>query len=243
MQLPSSADAYQFNTTQWSMVLSAGGPTNDSSTNALGVLCERYYFPVYAYVRNRGYSREDTEDLTQAFFQRLLEKSILAHADPDRGRFRCFLLTAVKNFLHSDYRKQTAQKRGGELTFLSLDYNEAAEQFADLSCDALEPDQLFDREWARTLIDTVISKVRESCNDSQKKALFDALQSHLWSDSDAVPYPTLAEQLGMSLSAVKVNAFRLRSRFRELFEAEIADTVSDEEAVEDEWRHLLRAFN
>ena len=242
MQLPSRNEAYQFHTTQWSMVLSAGGPTTDSSVSALSQLCERYYFPVYAYIRNSGHNREDTEDLTQAFFERLLEKAILSHADPSRGRFRCFLLTAAKNFLHSQHQKQTAKKRGGGQTILSLDYAQADEQFTQLASNELDPEKLFDREWSRMVIAKVIAQVRESCQGPEKVALFEALQSHLWSDSDAVPYPQLAEQLDLTLSAVKVGAFRLRARFREFFLAEIANTVGDDGEMEDEVRVLLQAF-
>jgi len=235
-------DAYRFDTTQWSMVLSAGGPTCDSSVTALSQLCERYYFPVYAYIRNSGNRREDAEDLTQAFFERILEKAILSRADPSRGRFRSFLLTAAKNFLHNQHDKRAAQKRGGGVILLSLDYDEADEQFIQLASDDLDPEKLFDREWSRTLIARVIAQVRDESVKAGREEFFEAIQSHLWSDSDAVPYPELAEQLGMSLSAVKVNAFRMRARFREIFEAEIENTVSEKGEVEDEWFALLQAF-
>lgn len=234
-----------FHTTQWSMVLSAGGPTTDSSQQALAQLCERYYYPVYAYIRKRGNGPKDTEDFTQAFFVKLLSSSSLAQADPERGRFRYFLMTAVKNFLHSEYRKRSAQKRGGGLQHLSLDYTAAESQYgaSDLAHETDDPESLYLREWGRTLIDNVIRQIRIEQSNPQKVALVERLlESHLWDDSDAVPYPELAKQFETSVSNVKVTAFRLRARFRDLLRDEVAATLVDDSEFDDEWQFLMGLF-
>ncbi len=213
MQIQGWEETSHFHTTQWTMVLSAGGPTTDLSTNALSRLCQRYYYPVYAFIRSRGNNPSDSEDLTQAFFEKLLEKSILAHADPNRGKFRCFLMTSIKNFLHSEYERRSALKRGGDVTALSFDYDSAEQRFTGAVVSYDDPEKLFHREWSRTLIESVTATVRMCYDGPEKKKLFDALQEHLWCDSEAIPYPMLADQLGISLSSIKVTVFECGPSF------------------------------
>ncbi|NLY00922.1 MAG: sigma-70 family RNA polymerase sigma factor [Rhodopirellula sp.] len=237
-RLPARKD--RFATTHWSMVISAGGPRAAEAGRALAVLCENYWFPVYAFVRRAGHSAEDAQDLTQEFFVRLLDKHFLAVADRNKGRFRTFLLTAVKRFLANEYDRLQAKKRGGGQTIVSLDGLEA--RYCQEPADTLTPERIFERQWALTLLDQVLARLQAEMAADGKAALFDALKGHL-TGSQAVSYATTAAGLRMTEGAVKVAAHRLRRRYRELLREEIAQTVASPDEIEEEVRYRFTCLS
>jgi DNA-directed RNA polymerase specialized sigma24 family protein len=239
-QAESSAPA-EFAATRWSLVLSAKANDSPQSDAALETLCRNYWRPLYAYVRRQGLSPHDAQDLTQAFFARLLEKNYLAAVTPGKGKFRSFLLAALKHFLSNEWDKTRAQKRGGGKPLVSLDY-EAAEAGCALESSAVAPDAIFDRRWAVTLLERTLARLREEYIADGKVAVFEQLKETLTGEQQSIPYATVARQLASSEGAVKVAVHRLRRRYRELLRAEIADTVSGQEEIEEELRHLFAAL-
>ena len=233
-RLPARKD--RFATTHWSMVVSAGDRRSPEVNRSLAILCENYWFPLYAFVRRAGHSAEDAQDLTQEFFVRLLDKQFLAAADRNKGRFRTFLLTAVKRFLANEYDRIQAKKRGGGQTILSLECLEA--RYCQEPADTLTPERIFEQQWALTLLNQVLARLQAEMTADGKTALFDALKDHL-TGSQAVGYATTAARLGMTEGAVKVAAHRLRQRYRELLREEIAQTVASPDEIEEEVRYLF----
>ncbi len=233
-----------FATTQWSVVLSAGRGEFQQSQDALETLCRTYWYPLYAYVRRRGYSPADAEDLTQEFFAWLLERKWLGKADPQRGRFRSFLLTSINHFLSNEWDKARAQKRGGG-KIISLERDEAENRFIwqPLSYSVPEasftPEQSFEWRWALTLLDQVMDRLNAEFEQENKKEMFEALKPCLIGEGSAQPYAALAAILGMTEGAVKVAVHRLRQRYRQLLRDEIASTVAVPEEVEEELRYLF----
>lgn len=242
-----SARADQFATTHWSVVVSAGGHGGGRSTaagRALATLCENYWFPLYAFVRRAGYSADDAQDLTQEFFVRLLAKNYLADADRERGRFRSFLLGAMKHFLANEARRQGTQKRGGDRTVLSLDFHSGENCYNRIEpVDNLTPERLYEKRWALALLDLVLNRLREDYRAADKLELFDALKQFLAGETVTPAYLVAAEELGMSEGAVKVAVHRLRRRYRKLLKEEIARTIVEPDALEDELRELLSALS
>src|ERR1051325_5421767 len=238
---PSRAREY-FVTTHWSVVVSAGRNDTPRARQALERLCQAYWYPLYAYVRRRGHSAHDAQDLTQAFFTRLLEGEALAAADPARGRFRSFILTAMNHFLTQEWEKARTQKRGGGKEVLSLDLAAAESRYDLEPATAETPDKEFDRKWALALLEQVMDRLEEEYRHEGKAALFDGLKRTLAGTREAQPYRDLAAELGMSEGAVKVAVHRLRKRYRELLQAEIANTVTTPEEAKEEMRHLLSAL-
>jgi RNA polymerase sigma-70 factor (ECF subfamily) len=232
-----------FVTTRWTVVLDAGLKSSPQSDRALAELCETYWYPLYAYVRRRGQSREDAEDLTQAFFAKFLEKNYLAGLDADRGRFRAFLLAALKHFLANEWDKAGRQKRGGGATHLSLDWREADHRFDLVSADVASPDHLFDREWAMALLERVILRLSDECVSDGKAELFEQTKGFLMLDRDAVSYADAARELRVEEGAVRVAVHRLRRRYRELLRDEIRQTLSDPALVEEELRTLRHVLS
>jgi RNA polymerase sigma factor (sigma-70 family) len=232
-----------FVTTQWSVVLAAGWNDTTRAQAALERLCQTYWYPLYAYVRRRGYSPHDAQDLTQEFFARLLERQSLATADPERGRFRSFMLSALNHFLASEWKKARTLKRGGGCPTLSLDWA-AAEQRFDLgpATDAT-PDKLFEKQWATALLDEVLNRLEQEYRNDGKAELFMSLRATLMGSRETQPYAELATALGMNESAVKVAVHRLRKRYREHIRSEIANTVDGSQDIEDELRHLFRVLS
>ena len=231
-----------FVTTHWSVVLKAGRSDTTQARDSLAKLCQTYWYPLYAYVRRRGHSADDAQDLTQEFFARLLELQSLASADPSRGRFRSFMLTAMNNFLAGEWKKQHAQKRGGGREVLSLDLA-AAEQRYDLEPAVnATPDKAFDKQWAMTLLAKVLDQLEAEYRGEGKGDLFDALKQTLMGTRETQPYAVLATALGIQEGAVRVAVHRLRKRYRELLEAEIANTVDSPEEAQEELRHLSQAL-
>jgi RNA polymerase sigma-70 factor (ECF subfamily) len=232
-----------FATTRWSLVLEAGAEGSSPRVHeALATLCETYWYPLYAFLRSRGYSAENAQDLTQAFFARLLEKHTIRHADPARGRFRSFLLTSLRNFAANEHHRETAGKRGGGVPVLSLEIEHAEGRFQLEPPSDETPERVFDRRWALTLLDRVMSRLQaEAAARGDKNSPFDRLKTYLTGDEPQLSYAQTASALNMSEGAVKVAVHRLRRRFRDLVRDEIAHTVSSPEDVEDELRHLWSA--
>ncbi len=232
------------------MVLSAGGSHSSKSRRALATLCENYWFPLYAFVRRAGHSAEDAQDLTQEFFVRLLAKNYLAVADRQRGRFRSFLLGAMKHFLAKQRRRQGAQKRGGRRTMLSLDFHGGEDRYGLIEpADNLTPERLYEKRWAMTLLDLVLGRLREEFRTTGKLELFDSLKQFLvgsgkGAGGTATPtYLDVGKELDISEGAVKVAVHRLRHRYRKLLKEEIARTIEGPETLEDELRALMAALS
>jgi RNA polymerase sigma-70 factor (ECF subfamily) len=238
-----SAPGDIFATTHWTVVLAAGQTRSPQAARALEELCRTYWFPLYAYVRRRGYTKEDAEDLTQAFFARLLEKNPLAGLDSDKGKFRAFLLASLKHFLANERDRSRAQKRGGGSAPLSLDWQTADTQFQVAAADGPGPDKAFDREWALALLAKVIERLQKECAVEGKAKLFDQLKVFLTAGKGESAQREIADTLGMEEGAVRVAIHRLRKRYRELLRDEIANTLADVGMVDEEMRALFGAFS
>jgi RNA polymerase sigma-70 factor (ECF subfamily) len=232
-----------FATTHWTVVLQAGRRAAPESDRALEGLCRTYWFPLYAYVRRRGYARADAEDLTQAFFERFLAKNYLEGLSAERGRFRAYLLAALQHFLANEWDKAQRQKRGGGTTPLSLDWETADTKFQVVAQNELSPDQAFDREWALALLGKVIARLQTECETSGKGKLFEQLKMFLAAGKSETAQSEVAQALGMEAGAVRVAVHRLRKRYRQLLREEIAQTLSDPALVDEEMRALFGAFS
>jgi RNA polymerase sigma-70 factor (ECF subfamily) len=209
---------------------------------ALTQLCQTYWYPLYGYVRRHGHSPEDAKDLTQAFFAKLLAKNQIALADRERGRFRTFLLSAMQNFLRTYHRDATALKRGGEQEFISWEAQTAEERYTNEPPDAFSPAMLFEKQWAGTVLETVLAGLRKEFAVNSRLKLFEALEPHLWGDDSSTPYDQVAHELKMRVNAVRVTLHRLRQRFLELLRTEIANTLNDPADMDDELAHLRRVL-
>ncbi len=237
-----SKDA-RFTTTHWSVVLAARRSSSPDYRDALNALCEAYWYPIYAYLRRRGYSIDDAEDHTQGFFAALIEKQGLRHADPEQGRFRSYLLGALKHYLSDAEDYDRAQKRGGGCTIVSLDTAHGENQLMLESSSGQAPDQLFDKSWALTLLHRAMRRLKDESVGSCKPEVFKRLVSYLAPAGDDVPYSETAVQLDMSEGAVKAAVYRLRKRYRALLKDEIARTVAKEDQVEEEIQFLFAALS
>ncbi len=232
----------RFVTTRWSVVLAAGADLSaNGAREALTTLCETYWYPLYAFLRSRGHRAEEAEDLTQAFFARVLEKHAFQQADPARGRFRSFLLTSLTHFAANAHDREITKKRGGGVTVLSLDLEAAEGRFQQEPSSNETPERIFDRRWALTLLDRVIGGLSTEMLGRGKRPLFETLKPYLTGDAPQLSYAETAARLGMSEAAIKVAVHRLRRRFRELLLDEIGQTVSSPEEIESELSHLRSA--
>jgi RNA polymerase sigma-70 factor (ECF subfamily) len=227
-----------FATTRWTIVRDAGA----SAADALESLCGAYWFPIYAYVRRHGFSKEDSEDLTQAFFSKLLERQDFARLKQENGRFRAFLLGALKHFLSNERDRTGRLKRGGNITHLSLDWQSADTQFQIADGGQVQPDAAFDREWAVALLERVVVRLGKEAAAEGKAGRFERMKPFLTMGKGEIPYASAAEELSMDEGALRVAVHRLRKRYRELLREEIAHTLSDPAMVEEEMRVLLGAF-
>lgn len=225
--------------THWSVVLAAAHPAAPGARAALEELCRAYWYPVYAYIRCRGHAPPDAEDLTQAFFLHLLTTEGLIGATPERGRFRGFLRTSVDHFMVSAWRRENASRRGGGVTFLSWEGDGAEDRYQTEEVDQLTPELLFERSWADTLLARVLGRLQEDLACQGKAHLFEALKDRLVDDVDAPPYAELARRLGTTEPTLKMTVVRLRGRYREVLQREIAHTVASPGEIDDELRHLL----
>ena len=239
---PSSAPGDIFATTHWTVVLAAGRRHTPQSDAALEELCRTDWFPLYAYVRRRGHTKEDAEDLTQAFFARLLEKNFLAGVDNEKGKFRAFLLAALKHFLANEWDKSQAQKRGGGSLPLSLDWQTADTKFQVAATSEPSPDQAFDREWALALLAKVIERLESECAAEGKAKIFAQLKRFLTAGTGGAAQSEVAKTLGLEEGAARVAIHRLRKRYRQLLREEISQTLADPAQVDEEMRALFGAF-
>jgi RNA polymerase sigma factor (sigma-70 family) len=226
-------------TTQWSLVLRAGGPSTPASHDALATLCQTYWYPLYAYARRCGHGVEEAEDLVQAFFVRILEKHALQHVNPERGRFRSFLLASLKHFMLNEYDRARAAKRGGGKPIETIDVSGAEGRYAFEPRDDANPEILFERQWALTVLDRVQARLRSVSMRSGKAQLFEQLKDFVTGEETDIPYREAGESLGMSEGAVRVAVHRLRRRFRDRLREEIEQTVADPAEVDDEIRFML----
>ena len=231
-----------FVTTRWSEVLAAGKENSNLADAAMERLCRAYWYPLYAYVRRRGHSPEDAQDLTQAFFARLIENHSVTAADPHRGRFRSYLLKALDNFLITDWKRSIAEKRGGAAPPLSLDWARANERYDLEPADTVSPDKRFEKEWALALLNEALTRLEGEFERDGKLTLFTALKQTLIGSRESQPYAALARQLGLTENAVKVAVHRLRLRYRQRIREEITHTLGPAENVEQELKHLFNAL-
>ncbi len=233
----------QFAATRWSVVLSAGRADSTHARDALEQLCRAYWLPIYAYVRRQGHPPPDAQDLTQEFFARLLAKNYLEDVDRAKGRFRSFLLAALKHFLANEWDRTRAQKRGGGVVFIPISSAAAETACGVEPAEKLTAETLFERRWALALLDQVLARVRAEFAAEGKTEVFEQLKSTLTGERHAQPYAEIAARLHTSEGAVKVTVHRLRQRYREVLREEIAHTVASPDQVEDEIRALFAALS
>jgi DNA-directed RNA polymerase specialized sigma24 family protein len=234
----------RFPTTRVSLVLAASAGATPQSREALSALCQMYWYPIYAYLRRRGYAVEEAEDFTQGFFALVLEKHYLRDFERERGRFRSFLLGCLKHFLAHQQSWQRAQKRGGGVAPLPLDdvIHSAESRYSREPRDECTPDKVFERQWATTVLERVQARLEEEAAGGAKAAQFQRLKALLTGDDRDIRYTALARELGITEGAVKVAMHRLRQRFRECLREEIAQTVAAPEEIGGEIRYLLAAL-
>ncbi len=233
----------RFATTHWSVVLAAGSPESTRYKEALETLCRTYWFPLYAYLRRRGYDRHKSEDSIQGFFASLLEKQGLRLADSDRGRFRSYLLGALKHFMADERDRTRTQKRGGDCRVFSLDFDSGEALYVPEPAHQLSPDKLFERSWALTVLRGATDKLEAEWSAMHKQELFKHLVVYLAPVEETASYRDMAAELNMSEAAVKTAVHRMRKRYRELLRREVAQTLATEKQVEDELRELFAAFS
>lgn len=233
----------RFTTTQWTLVLAAGRGGSAEAEAALAYLCSAYWYPIYVFVRRRGHSVEDAQDLTQSFFTRLLEKKQFSAADRDRGRFRTFLLTACQHFLLNERDRALAMKRGGGAVAVPIDSVAADLRYQSSLVHDENPEHLYHRQWCLTLLASVLDTLQDDYRSAGNEILFERLRRFLTSDDDPGTHADAAAELNMSAEAVKVAVHRLRRRYRDALRRHVAATVDSPEAVDDEIRCLLKTLS
>ena len=235
---PALLNSHQFTTTHWSAVRIAGSDSAPGAKEALENLCRAYWYPLYAYVRRKGYSEEDAKDLTQQFFARLLQGDRLALADPTRGRFRTFLLTALNHFLINEWVKTGRDKRGGAFEFVPLHTDEADNLYTAEPADTRTPETVYEQRWAAAVMKQAFDKLAAEYGGDRAR-LFEALKPFIWGDKAGASYAEIGIALGLNEGAVRVAVHRLRRSYRDLLRQEIAQTVTSPEEVDDELRYLI----
>jgi RNA polymerase sigma-70 factor (ECF subfamily) len=233
------ARAAAFRTTHWSVVLKAAQRGSPGGEEALAKLCQTYWDPLYVFIRRRGYSPEEAEDLTQGFFAQLLEKNLLAGLKVEGGKFRSYLLTLLKHFLANERERELARKRGGGATRVPIDRASAEARYHAELVEATTPESLFERHWALALLDQVMDQLRSQYVAARKTEFFEQLRPFLSGAERMIPYAEISASLGLSEGAVKVAVHRLRKQYGQLLRAEIAATVGSASEVEAEIRHLI----
>ncbi len=229
----------EFAETRWSIVMAAGRESSPQATAALEILCRTYWYPVYSHVRRRGYAPPDAQDLTQEFFARVLRNHSFVRADRAKGRFRTYLLAAVNHFLADEWDKTRTQKRGGGEKLLSLDEDGFERRYGQEMASDLNPEKLYDQQWATILLEQGIKRLREEFITAGKVRKFELLKPFLTQEAAPGIYDTLAVELHASVGSIAVAVHRLRQRYRELVRAELAQTVSSRAEVDEELRHLF----
>ena len=235
--------AKRFETTRWSMILTARDGRSSESRQALEQLCQMYWFPVYSYICRRGNRVEQAQDLTQEFFTRFLEKQFLRKVEQERGRFRSFLLTSVSNFLADEWDKHEALKRGGGAQHLALDFAAAEGLMAEAAAHQLTPEKLFDLHWAKTILARALARLEAEYIEEGKGGLFVALRASLGGAQPSPPYKDVGDELGMKVGAVKVAAHRMRKRYRGALEKEILETISNPDELGQELKHIMASLS
>jgi RNA polymerase sigma-70 factor (ECF subfamily) len=231
--------AARFPTTCWGRILQAGDPAAPESRAALEGLCRDYWYPLYAFVRHKGHDPETAQDLVQGLFASLLGRDDLRGLEPQRGRFRSFLMACCNHYLARHHERERAARRGGGRVAIPIDALAAESRFGGEPAHDLTPERLFERRWALTLLDRVLAGLDAEMARSGKRALYERLRPALAGDEGAPPYPVVAAELGLSVGAVKMAAHRLRARYRERFREEISRTVADPAEIDAEIRDLL----
>jgi RNA polymerase sigma factor (sigma-70 family) len=234
----------QFRTTHWSVVLLSAQSQVSGSREALADLCRLYWYPLYAFVRRRGYSAEDAQDLTQGFFLSLLERKSLRRVAPEKGRFRSFLLASLKNYLFNEFDRENSIKRGGQIEFVALDFESGEERYREDAEDSLTAEKVFDARWAMTLLEHAMARLGKEYALQGKAGIMDALRPFLDPiNCKRLPsYEEVADKLRVSLGGVKTLIHRLRKRYNELLREEVARTLTDPEGVDDEIHALCEAL-
>ena len=240
-QGPTGHDAGRFEATRWSIVAAAGAADSQRAQRALEHLCTAYWHPLYAFVRRHGHAPHDAQDLTQEFFARLLAHYYLGDADPAKGRFRSFLLGALKHFLSDEWDRARAQKRGGGQQPISLDAESAETRYQLEPADESSAEKIYERRWALALLDQVLKRLRDEFTRDGKEHVFDELKSAL--TGGKVPYPEIAARLDVKEGAVRTAIHRLRTRYRDIVRSEIAETVASPAEVDAEMQHLFAALS
>lgn len=240
--LRESGGAGQFDTTHWSVVMVAGKDSSAVAREAMEKLCRCYWYPLYAFIRRRGYEAPEAQDLTQSFFARLLEKDYLSAVDRSKGKFRSFLLASLEHFLANEWRRTRALKRGGGAVFVPLDDEAAEHQYLQGPAAGMSPEQCYEQQWATTLLEQVLWRLREEFQAAGKSELFAQIKIFLTGEKRTTSYAELAAKLGTTEAALKMAVSRMRQRYGELLRSEIAMTVSSPEEVEEELRALFAAL-
>ena len=228
-----------FTTTRWTLVLEAADTRSPHGREALEDLCECYWYPLYVYVRRRGYGSEEAQDLTQGFFAQFLAKGYIKAADPQRGKFRSFLLSSLQNYLANEWDRARAKKRGGGRIPISLDFEKGEERYHVEPADDISPDKVYEQRWALALIDRTLERLAAAMEQAGQSQRFNSLQPFLTGETTGTRYRSVAARLGMTEGAVKVAVHRLRQRFGVLLREEVGQTVADSGQVDEEIRYLL----
>ena len=235
--------AASFNTTHWTIVLACRDQDDSSAAEqALANLYQTYWYPLYAYIRRCGYSEHDAEDLVQGFYAHIHEKHALAKADPQRGKFRTFLLSSLQNFLANENERTRAQKRGGGLELIRLDAEDAKARYQLEPVHSVTPEKIFEMRWAHALLDETLAGLRADFAARGKQRLFEGLQTFLTADSGETSYQQAADNLGLPLSAVKTSVHRMRLDYRTRLREEIGRTVSCPEEIDEELLYLRKVL-
>ncbi|TWT58729.1 hypothetical protein KOR42_21150 [Thalassoglobus neptunius] len=240
------ASPVPFQTTRWTLVRSADrGVASAESRDALAELCQIYWYPLYAFARRRGSQSADAQEQVQGFLSELLSGALISKAEAAKGKFRSFLLKSFQLFLSNERRRENAQKRGGGCVVFSIDAAVGEERYSHEPVEKVTPEALFERQWALTILEQVVEQLRQDYRSKGKEPLFERLLPHLTQKETARPYQQIAESLAMNETAVKVAAFRLRKRFRELLREVIADTIDETgaDAIDDELNSFARSLS
>lgn len=240
---PAVSSPERFDTTRWSVVLAARDGSSPGAREALEALCSAYWYPLYAFIRRRGYDGHAAQDLIQEFFARVLEKNTFGSADPSRGRFRSFLLASCSHFLANRRDHDRARKRGGDRIHVPLDPSDAEGRYCLEPAHGLTAERLFHRRWALTLLQQVVERLEAEAASAGKGPLFNRLKSCLTGERGSAHYAAVARDLGTSEAAIKMAAHRLRRRYQDVLREEIARTVDDPAEVDDEIRDLFAALS
>jgi RNA polymerase sigma factor (sigma-70 family) len=238
-----SPAAGKFPPTLWSVILAAGESSSARCQEALATLCQTYWYPIYAFLRRHGQSPHDAEDLTQSFFAHLCQNDRLRTVGREKGRFRSFLLVSLKHFLSDQAGRARAQKRGGGQTIISLDGTPAEERFALEPSDLMDPEKVFERRWAVTLLERTLLRLKAEYDSPANRERFEFLRDYLLGDPPAETYAAVGRRMGLGEGGVKSAVSRMRQRYRELFREEIAGTVANEEEIEAEMRHVFAVLS